>query len=271
MKLCQYTIWLTICTLARTLLPRRIRQVLHQLPGLRGTPASTECRVIDNDIAPTLVHGWQAPLLAQQQQQAFAPLLQQMYQGHPREDFVALARAVEATGMNKPLIIEAGCGSGWNAEVLAHLLKRPIHYIGMDYSSAMVKLGQQKYPNYTFITGDATKLPFADSACDILVSGTVLMHLLGYREAIAESRRVAHSWCIFHTVPIVQNHPTTILHKRAYGESVVEVVYNERELLDIFENNNLFVKQVYESIPHNYLNDLLKESVLAYTYFCKII
>ena len=259
-----------IRTLVRTFLPQRIRQIIRRLPGFRGTPASTECRVIDDAFDPTLLQGWQRPVLAQRQQQAFAPLLQQMYQGQPREDFVALARAVEATGVVDPLIIETGCGSGWNAEVLAHLLKRPLRYIGMDYSRAMVKLGQKNYPNHTFVTGDATTLPFSDGACDVLVSGTVLIHLLGYREAIAESRRVARSWCIFHTVPIVQNCPTTILRKRAYGEPVVEIVYSESELLNIFKSNNLVIKQVQESIPHNYLNNLLEENILAYTYLCKI-
>jgi len=258
-----------IRTLVRTFLPQRIRQIIRRLPGFRGTPASTECRVIDDAFDPTLLQGWQRPVLAQRQQQAFAPLLQQMYQGQPREDFVALARAVEATGVVDPLIIETGCGSGWNAEVLAHLLKRPLRYIGMDYSRAMVKLGQKNYPNHTFVTGDATTLPFSDGACDVLVSGTVLMHVMDYRQAIAESRRVARSWCIFHTVPIVQNRPTTILRKRAYGEPCIELVFNETEICHIIENYLMKIIFVFESVDYN-LMSVLCETTTTKTYVCKV-
>jgi len=67
-----------IRTLVRTFLPQRIRQIIRRLPGFRGTPASTECRVIDDAVDPTLLQGWQRPVLAQRQQQAFAPLLQQI-------------------------------------------------------------------------------------------------------------------------------------------------------------------------------------------------
>jgi ubiquinone/menaquinone biosynthesis C-methylase UbiE len=193
-----------------------------------------------------------------------------MYRGHPREDFTALARAVEATGMAEPLIIEAGCGSGWNSEVLTHMLQRQVRYIGMDYSHAMVQLGQQHYPHQRFVAGDATRLPFANDACDILVSGTVLIHLIGYREAIAESQRVARSWCIFHTVPIIQYRPTTILRKRAYGEPVVEVVYNQDELFSLLQENNLTIAELFDNVSHSYLNEILKTKVTTQTLLCKI-
>lgn len=259
----------TLRSLARTLLPQRIRQFIRRLPGLRGTPASTECRIIGNDIAPTLMHGWQAPTLALRQYQAFAPLLTAMRQGLPREDFKALAQAVEATGMTDPLIVEVGCGSGWNAEVLAYLLHRPVRYIGMDYSRAMVKLGQQHYSALSFVTGDATTLPFKDDACDILVSGTVLMHILEYQLAIAESRRVARYWCIFHTVPIVLHRPTTILRKRAYGEPVVEIVFSEVEFCRIIQKEHMDIVAVFESVDYN-LESVIGETTTTKTFVCKV-
>jgi len=56
------------------------------------------------------------------------------------------------------------------------------------------------------------------------------MHVLEYRQAIAESVRVTRKWCIFHTVPVMLYRSTTLLQKRAYGEPVVEIIFNQAEL-----------------------------------------
>ena len=228
-------------------------------------------RIIVEEIPTGLEHGWQDPAVAGPQQAAFDRLLQKMRDGQPRQDFLALAGAVKKTGLADPLIIEIGCGSGWNSEVIAHLLHRPIRYIGMDYSESMVLLGRQAYPRHPFLVGDATALPFADRACDILLSGTVLMHLTGYRQAIRESRRVAARWCIFHTVPILQHRATTILQKKAYDQStVVEVIFNEAELLQMIEAEGMKVHLTLDSLAYN-LQDVLGEPTSTKTYLCEVL
>ena len=174
------------------------------------------------------------------------------------------------TGLEDPLIIEVGCGSGWNAEVLTYLLGRPIRYIGMDYSKAMVDLGKRCYPDMPFVVGDATQLPLRDKACDILVSGTVLMHLLRYSEAMAESRRVARRWCIFHTVPVVQRRPTTIMRKFAYRSPVLEIIFNEPELLGLISDSGLVVRNTLESMSYE-IADVLGERAMTLTYLCEVI
>ena len=228
-------------------------------------------RVLGADIPADLEHGWQDPAVADGQQAAFAPLLQKMRDGKPRQDFLALAEAVRQTGLADPLIIEVGCGSGWNSEVIAHLLRRSIRYVGMDYSESMVLLGRKTYPRHPFLVGDATALPFADGACDILLSGCVLMHLTGYRQAIRESRRVARRWCVFHTTPVLKNRATTILQKRAYDQSaVVEVIFNETELLQMFEAEGMKVRRSLDSLAYN-LQDVLGEPTTAKTYLCEVM
>ena len=265
----------TLKNIARKILPAGVRRVLSR--WLRGcqnvqqaVPVSYGYEVIEGEVPPELLQGWQDPAVAERQHVAFAPLLRQMYEGNPREDFVTVATAVQMTGLEDPLIIEVGCGSGWNSEVLGHLLKCPVRYIGMDYSPAMTALGKRCYPDARFVVGDATTLPFRDAACDILLSGTVLMHLLGYRGAIQESRRVAKKWCIFHTIPVTQKRPTTVLRKFAYGSPVMEIVFNEEELLKLIESNGLALRQVLESVPHDYLSNVLNESISARTYLCEI-
>ena len=258
--------------LARKILPDRVRRVMLRWFNLsrNSEPVSTDYEVITKSTAPTyLLQGWADPAIPERQHKAFAPLLRQMHAGNPREDFVAEAIAVQRTGLANPLIIEVGCGSGWNSEVLTHLLRRPVRYIGVDYSPAMTALGQQCYPDVPFVVGDALALPFQDGVCDILLSGTVLMHLLGYRAAIQESRRVAQKWCIFHTVPVLERRETTVLRKKAYGQPAIEVVLNEGKLYDLLERNELVVRHVMDSLPYN-LATVLGEPTVTKTYLCEV-
>lgn len=233
------------------------------------TSVSNGYEVIVGEIHPALLRGWQTPAVAERQHATFAPLLRRMNEGKPREDFVALATAVQMTGLKDPLIIEVGCGSGWNSEVLTHLLERPIRYIGLDYSPAMIALGKRCYPDVQFGVGDATALPCKGCVCDILLSGTVLMHLLDYRQAVQESRRVARRWCIFHTVPVFEHRQTTFLRKRAYGQPVIEVIFNEEELCQLLRRSGLLVRHVLDSIPYN-LEAILGEPTVTRTYVCEV-
>jgi len=120
------------------------------------------------------------------------------------------------------------------------------------------------------VIGDATQLPLRDAACDILLSGTVLMHLLHYPQAISETRRATRKWCIYHTVPTAENRPSTVLRKVAYGAPVVEIVLNAQEFLHLLEENGFVVHHTFPSVPHEYLTNLLGEYVPARTYLCGV-
>jgi SAM-dependent methyltransferase len=214
--------------------------------------------------------GWQHPSVATRQRAAFVGLLDEMKCGHPRADFAALAEAVTVAGAKNPTILELGCGSGWNWLVLDVLFKKPFRYTGLDCSPAMIEMARRDYPRGNFILGDALDVPGPDGCCDILVSGTVLMHLANYREAIRESRRLARHWCVFHTVPVLQFRETTFLRKRAYGKPTIEVIFNETELLDLFCEFGMELRATFESIPYN-LEFLLAEPTTTRTYLCAVI
>jgi SAM-dependent methyltransferase len=233
-------------------------------------PTSYSPEIIEGDVEDRLSQGWRDATVAERQHDAFVPLLQAMKAGTPRADFIALGAAVQQTGLENPMIIEVGCGTGWNSEVLSHLFKRPFRYIGLDYSMAMLTSAKRHYRDAGFAVGDASALPIADSACDILLCGGVLMHVLGYADAIAESRRVTRRWCIFHTVPTVKRRPTVVLRKFAYGSPVVEVVLNFDEFAYLVERNGLVLRQAFDNIPHDYLSSLLDEPVSVQTYLCEV-
>lgn len=235
----------------------------------QAVPISYGYEVIDGGVSSELLRGWRNPAVAERQFTAFVPHLQKMREGKPREDFLAVANAVQMTELQNPLIIEVGCGSGWNSEVLTYLFKKPFRYIGVDISLEMTNLGRRCYSNLRFVTGDAIALPFKDSSCDILLSGTVLMHLVGYHRAVQESRRVTQKYCIFHTIPILRHRKTVLLSKFAYGAKVAEVIFNEDELFHIISTNGLVLREKFDSIPYN-LEHILGEPTYSQTYLCEI-
>jgi SAM-dependent methyltransferase len=228
---------------------------------------STGYRVLEKGERPTL-SGWQDAAVAGRQHRAFVPLLQELRSGHPRLDFVVAARAIGASKLSNPLLIEVGCGSGYYSEALSSLLARPLRYIGVDYSESMTTLARQLYPAVPFVTGDACRLPFEADCCDILLSGTSLMHIADYRLAIAESVRVSRGWCIFHTVPVMSDRSTTLLTKQAYGEEVVEVIFNRDEIEAIFAEHGLVPEAVFESIPYD-VSAVVGEPTWTLTYLCR--
>jgi ubiquinone/menaquinone biosynthesis C-methylase UbiE len=247
---------------------RKLRQTVSRWLG--ATPASSDFQIIENSLPADIRLGWRNDDLPQRQWTAFAPILERMRSGETREDFDALIKAVQSTGLEDPLIIEIGCGSGWNSEVLRNLVNRSIRYIATDYSYSMVKLGKDNYTDTPFAVCDAVSLPFADAACDILLSGTALMHIPEYRQAISESRRVSRRFAIFHTVPVHVRRDTTVLKKRAYGEWVVEIVFNETHLTNMFRDAGFKVRQTFESIPYDLILVTGEHSVTR-TYVCEAV
>ncbi|MEP7293445.1 MAG: class I SAM-dependent methyltransferase, partial [Chloroflexota bacterium] len=235
----------------------------------RQPPASEQYTVLDDVFPRAESGGWHQAKVVERQHQAFQALIRQMYAGDTRLDFNVLAQAVEQTQIRTPSLLEIGCGSGYYSEVLPYLLKEKIQYTGLDFSHAMVSLGHQQYTAAEFLQGDATALPFADKAFDIVVNGTALMHIVDYKNAIAEASRVARSWCIFHTVPVLQQRETSILRKQAYGEPVLEIIFNETELIRLFTQYGLAVQTVLESIDYN-LVQVLHEKTTTKTYLCRI-
>src|SRR5215510_8744260 len=177
--------------------------------------------------------GWCDPRVAMRQDTGYRALVQQMYAGRPRQDLVVAAEAISCTGLKNGIILEVGCGSGYYSEILSYFLQQKVRYVGVDYSQAMIRLAKDHYPDRHFVTGDGTALPFADRMFDIVLNGVSLMHILDYENAIAETRRVARQWCIYHTVPVLQQRNTTILRKKAYGQPTIEIIFNEKALLSL--------------------------------------
>jgi len=232
---------------------RTLAACIRRVPYVRRLVlSSTDYALISREMALKLqASGWLSPLAAHRQQRAYGRLLNDLHAGTPRVDLIVAAEAVKETGLANPTLLDVGCGSGYYTEVFDTLLLKPISYCGLDFSKPMLRLARRRYPEISFVAGDATKLPFSDDSFELVFNGVSLMHILDYESAIAESRRVARRFCIFHSVPVLQNWKTTVLRKYAYGGLVVETVFERAHFLDVCARNRLKLVRTWHSIDYD--------------------
>jgi SAM-dependent methyltransferase len=241
-------------------LPRLVRQVGKRL--VKATPmlrrhifTSTDYRVLSGlqEARAMAVSsgGWLAARTVARQERAYRGLIAAMKRGEPRLDLKVAAEAIAATGLTNPRLLEVGCGSGYYSDVFATLLAGGVRYTGVDYSNAMIARARARAPSTAFEVADATRLPYVDGAFDIVFNGVSLMHIIDYRAAIGEAARVAAGYCVFHTVPVFHDYPTTFLRKYAYGAPVVEVIFSKQELMECCRDAGLRFEREWPSIPYD--------------------
>lgn len=259
----------------KAILPAWVRDVLRGWINRctwathRRGPLSTY-KVLEGEAYSCPNHAWQDPAVARRQHAAFVPLVRQMREGTLREDFVALIDVMNKVSATDPLVAEVGCGSAWNKEVLLRSQHRSLRYVGVDVGLEMLKIARLEDSTTRVLVGTAEKLPLKNQSVDVVISGTVLMHLLSYETAIHESRRVTKRWCIFHTVPVLNRRATTILQKEAYGQPTVEVIFNEADLREVFQSAGLAVREVASSLAYD-LRSVLGEPSVTKTFLCEVV
>jgi ubiquinone/menaquinone biosynthesis C-methylase UbiE len=241
-------------------LPRIVRKIARAV--IRSTPIlrrqflfSTDYRVLDGveeaRRAAASSGGWLAARTVARQQRAYETLIAAMKRGEPRLDLRVAAEAVTAAEIARPRLLEVGCGSGYYSEVFATLLPGGVEYTGIDYSDAMIARARARYSSMAFEVANATKLPYADGAFDIVFNGVSLMHIIDYSAAIREAARVAARYCIFHSVPVFDDYRTTFLSKYAYGAPVFEIVFGKPELMKVCRAAGLRLEREWSGIPYD--------------------
>ena len=241
-------------------LPRIVRKIAGSI--IKSTPIlrrqilfSTDYRVLSGvgeaREMTASSGGWLAARTVARQQRAYERLIADMKRGESRLDFRVAADAIAATGIATPRLLEVGCGSGYYSEVFAALVPGGADYTGIDYSDAMIARARARYPSTAFEVADATRLPYADGAYDIVFNGVSLMHIIDYQAAIQEAARVAARYCVFHSVPVFNDYRTTFLRKYAYGAPVVEIVFGKQELMKICRDAGLRLEREWPSIPYD--------------------
>jgi ubiquinone/menaquinone biosynthesis C-methylase UbiE len=169
---------------------------------------------------------------AERQDRAWQPIVTAAKSGRPREDVSALFDAVAALPSIPGTLLEVGCGGGYNSELLASRFPT-IDYSGLDISGAMIDIAKEHYPARRFSVGSAYNLDFADASFDVVLDGVALLHMPGWRTAVAEYARVARGPVILHGLTLTDDAPTTQFAKYAYGQPALEFVFNRTELLEV--------------------------------------
>lgn len=195
---------------------------------------------------------WQDPELPKKQFQIVKKQLQEIASTHQFPDHMqALVEQIKLVTKPKDKVLEIGCSSGYNSEVLG-LAKVDIDYTGCDYSPAFIKLAKELYPQVPFAVCDATALPYQDNQFDLAISGCCILHILDYPKAIQETARVSKRYAIFSRTPVIHLQPTTYTKKTGYGIPMVEIIFNETELIRLFRQSGLHVIDsiTFGSGPH---------------------
>jgi SAM-dependent methyltransferase len=96
-------------------------------------------------------------------------------------------------------LADIGCGQGHWSRLLYPYLRAPARLTGVDREPRWVTEAAQNFRHafprvapdqFTFVPGDATKLPFPDNTFDVVTCQTVLMHLARPLDAFREMLRV---------------------------------------------------------------------------------
>jgi len=110
-------------------------------------------------------------------------------------DFLELmARRLELDRVRS--VLDVGCGVGHWGRALALVLPREARVIGVDRESQWVEKATERArqvglaDRFMYQQGDATKLPFADDAFDLVTCQTVLIHLPDAKAGLREMQRV---------------------------------------------------------------------------------
>jgi SAM-dependent methyltransferase len=84
-------------------------------------------------------------------------------------------------------VLEAGCGEGYGADLIADVARR---VIGLDYDESAVAHVRARYPRVDMRHGNLAELPLADGAVDVVVNFQVIEHLWDQGQFVAECFRV---------------------------------------------------------------------------------
>ena len=91
-------------------------------------------------------------------------------------------------GLKGERALDAGCGSGIAAEVLAESFE---YVVGVDLSRSLIEIAQSKHarPNIRYMAGDVLDL-HDDQGFDLVYSHTMLHHLPDYRAGLEQLKRL---------------------------------------------------------------------------------
>jgi SAM-dependent methyltransferase len=84
-------------------------------------------------------------------------------------------------------VLEAGCGEGYGADLIADDARR---VVGLDYDESAVAHVRARYPRVEMRHGNLAELPLPDADVDVVVNFQVIEHLWDQGQFVADCLRV---------------------------------------------------------------------------------
>src|ERR1700744_103162 len=84
-------------------------------------------------------------------------------------------------------VLEAGCGEGYGADLIAGVARR---VVAVDYDEAAVAHVRGRYPRVDGLQANVAQLPLPDASVDVVVNFQVIEHLWDQTQFVVECARV---------------------------------------------------------------------------------
>jgi len=84
-------------------------------------------------------------------------------------------------------VLEAGCGEGYGADLIARVARR---VVAVDYDEAAIAHVRSRYPGVEAIQANLAELALPDASVDVVVNFQVIEHLWDQAQFVAECARV---------------------------------------------------------------------------------
>ncbi|UUO00768.1 class I SAM-dependent methyltransferase [Mycolicibacterium novocastrense] len=96
-------------------------------------------------------------------------------------------------------VLEAGCGEGYGANLIADVARR---VVGLDYDESAVAHVRARYPRVDMRHGNLAELPLDDGSIDVVVNFQVIEHLWDQGQFVRECLRVLRpGGCLLMSTP----------------------------------------------------------------------
>jgi len=123
--------------------------------------------------------------------------------------------ATSLSGVERPCVLDAGCGEGLGLSRLAASLHRA-RLLGVDRNAAAMSLARARHPQADLLLADVCRLPFASGSFDLAACLEVLEHVDEPSQAVRELARVTRGRVLM-SVP---NQPFFALSNLAFGRNL---------------------------------------------------
>jgi SAM-dependent methyltransferase len=148
-------------------------------------------------------------------------------------------------------VLEAGCGEGYGADLIAGVARR---VTAVDYDEATVAHVRARYPRVQVVHGNLAELPLPDKSVDVVVNFQVIEHLWDQPQFVRECARVLRPGGVlmmstpnritfspgrdtpinpFHTRELNADEMTELLHDAGFTSVSMSGVFHGRRLLEM--------------------------------------